>query len=84
MSMSQEDPLAILSERVGMLEDGFKRERTRQDAVSKEVKVILAEIHIITEWIHQTFGKIYESFHIIFFKFDFLVLLFLFSQNKNS
>lgn len=75
MSMSQEDPLAILSERVGMLEDGFKRERTRQDAVSKEVKVILAEIHIITEWIHQTFGKKLYS-HILFCKNALSVLLF--------
>ena len=57
MSIEMEDRLAILTERVDCLEDGFKMYRGRQDAVGKEVKVILAEIHIITEWIHQRFGK---------------------------
>lgn len=89
MSMSQEDTLAILSERVGMLEDGFKRDRTRQDAVSKEVKVILAEIHIITEWIHQTFGKQYLIFHYNFYAFSpkitfSVLLLFFFMQLANK
>lgn len=58
MSIQQEDPLALLSERVEYLEDGFKLYRSRQDALGKEVKVMLAEIHIITEWIHQKFGKL--------------------------
>lgn len=58
MSVPQEDHLAQLTERVCMLEDGMKMQRSRSDAHGKELKVILAEIHIVTEWIHQRFGKI--------------------------
>ncbi|ODN04567.1 hypothetical protein Ocin01_02125, partial [Orchesella cincta] len=58
MSMKQEDPmtLSLLSQRVESLEDGLKMYRCRQESLGKEVKVLLAEIHIITEWIHQRFG----------------------------
>lgn len=56
--MQHEEALSNLADRVHLLEDGMKMGKTRQDAIGKEVKVILAEIHIITEWIHQRFGKI--------------------------
>lgn len=52
--MSSSD--AAVNDRLRHLEDGFKLYRTKVESLCKEMKILVAEINIITEWIHGSFG----------------------------
>jgi hypothetical protein len=52
------DPLGAINDRISSLEEGFKLYRGRVEGIGKELKVLLAELNIITGWIHKNFGTL--------------------------
>jgi hypothetical protein len=57
----------MLDDRLSNLEDGFRLYRGRMDSVCKEMKILVAEINIITEFIHQNFGMFFFIFYYLLF-----------------
>ncbi len=44
-------------DRLSSLENEARTNKARMDAFSQELKILLVEINIVSEWISQKFGK---------------------------